>query len=470
MTSSVRPVSVAPPYLPIHASTSPPTAASAALRARAGDDPRDAFERRLAREILAAERFRATLLAVLPTAAMLAFLAITSAYPDAVATLLCGKFDRLPVGLFLCAVAGFEFHVLYATEKMLRSGTRPSALRGYGYAFIETSLPTLVIVYYATIIGPVQALLMPTAFVYFLFILLSTLRLDFALSSFTGLVAASEYAGVALLWNVDARGADVSVDPMLSSLPHHLGKAFILFVAGIAAGFVAQRLRKSFMRAIESLEERSRILGVFGQHVSPEVVDRLVQGEAQLAGELRDVCVMFLDIRDFTAFAEKRSAADVVAYLNTIFGEAVDAVVARRGIVNKFLGDGFMAVFGAPVADGNPAAAAIEAGLDLLARIERLAREGRIPATRVGVGLHAGPAIVGNIGSAHRKEYTVIGDVVNVASRVEALNKALGSQMLVTEEVWRAAGWGEARGVTALPRDPIRIRGRETAIKILQLA
>ena len=378
-------------------------------------------------------------------------------------SLLRGKFDRLPVGLFLCAVAGFEFHVLHATEKMLRSGTRPSAVRGYGYAFVETSLPTLVIVYYATIIGPVQALLMPTAFVYFLFILLSTLRLDFALSAFTGLVAATEYAAVALLWNVDGHVGDVGVDPMLSSLPHHLGKAFILFVAGIAAGFVARRLRKSFMGALESLEERSRILGVFGQHVSPEVVDQLVQGEAEALGELRQVCVMFLDIRDFTAFAEKRSAADVVAYLNTIFGEAVEAVVQRRGIVNKFLGDGFMAVFGAPVADGNPCAAAIEAGLDLLDRIDRLARDGRVPATRVGIGLHAGPAVVGTIGSMYRKEYTVIGDVVNVASRVEALNKPLGSQMLVTEEVWRArAGPAEMRAASAGARRPSESPSGET--------
>ncbi len=448
----------------------PPSAAGALGAER---DPREAFERRLAREILAAERFRASLLALLPTAAMLAFLAVTSAYPDVVATLLRGKFDCLPVGLFLCAVAGFEFHVLYATEKMLRNGTRPSALRRYGYAFVETSLPTLVIAYYASIVGPAQSLLMPSAFVYFIFILLSTLRLDFFLSAFTGLVAAAEYAAVAIGWDAfsaDGLAADAAIDPLLSSVPHHLAKACILLVAGISAGFVAARLRKSFTRALESLEERSRILGVFGQHVSPEVVEQLVQGEAQPTGELREVCVMFLDIRDFTSFAEKRSAADVVAYLNAIFGEAVEAVMEHRGIVNKFLGDGFMAVFGAPVADGNPCAAAVEAGLDLLARIDRLAREGRVPATRVGLGLHAGPAVVGNIGSAHRKEYTVIGDVVNVASRVEALNKQLGAQMLVTEEVWAAAGLAGRPGVIALAREPIQVRGRETPVKILQLA
>src|SRR5215471_20559130 len=205
-------------------------------------DPRAAFEQRLAREILAAERFRATLLAVLPTVAMLVFLAVSSAYPDVVTTLLHGKFDRAPVGLFLCAVAGFEFHVLYATERMLRNGQRPSAARRYGYAFVETSLPTLVIVYYATILGPVQALLMPSAFVYFVFILLSTLRLDFALCAFAGLVAAVEYAALALFWG----SADTTVaEPVLTSIPQHLGKACILLVAGIAAGFVAGRLRGS---------------------------------------------------------------------------------------------------------------------------------------------------------------------------------------------------------------------------------
>lgn len=439
-------------------------ASSALPAAQPASDPRGAFESRLGREILATERFRATLLAVLPTVAMLAFLAVSSAYPDAVTTLLHGKFDRLPVGLFLCAVAGFEFQVLYATERMLKTGARPSALRRYLYALVETSLPTLVIVYYATILGPVQALLMPSAFVYFVFILLSTLRLDFALCTFTGLVAAVEYAGVALFWG----SADTTVaEPVLTSLPQHLAKACILLVAGIAAGFVAGRLHKSFSRAIESVTESARVLQVFGEHVSPEVVEHLVAREADAKSELREVCVMFLDIRDFTAFAEKRSAEEVVGYLNTIFDASVDAVTEHHGIVNKFLGDGFMAVFGAPTAEGNACAAAVEAGLQVLARVARLAAEGRIPRTRIGLGLHAGPAIVGNIGSERRKEYTVIGDVVNVASRVEALNKQLGSQMLVTEQVWRAAGKVD---VEALARESLLVRGREASVKIFQLA
>jgi adenylate cyclase len=315
----------------------------------------------------------------------------------------------------------------------------------------------------------VEALLLPSAFVYFVFILLSTLRLDFGLCAFTGFVAAIEYAAVALFWVPE----DTTVaEAGLTALPPYLAKAAILLVAGIAAGIVAARLRSSFRRVLESLEERARVLRVFGQHVSPEVATHLVAGQAGASSELRNVCVMFLDIRDFTAFAEKRTPAEVVEYLNVVFDAAVEAVVQHRGIVNKFLGDGFMAVFGAPSRDDSPCRSAVEAGLDVLARIDALAAEKRIPATRVGLGLHAGPAVVGNIGSARRKEYTVIGDVVNVAARVEALNKEIGSRMLVTDEVWRLACQRDGRegrdGLTPV-REGLRVRGREASIDVYRL-
>jgi adenylate cyclase len=427
-------------------------------------DPRNAFEEQLAREILQAERFRATILATIPSVLLFALVIMRGAYPNIVASLLHGNFDLGPVAMFLMAVAGFEILNLVWIRKMLEQRALASASRRYAQAFVETSLPTAAVVYYATIDGPVQALLMPSVFVYFVFILLSTLRLDFALCSFTGLVAAGEYAAITLLWATgDARIAE----PALASVPHHLGKALILLVSGVAAGFVAQRLRRSFKRALESVGERQRILGVFGQHVSPEIVARLVAGEAEARSEMRDVCVMFLDIRDFTAFSEQRSPAEVVDFLNALFESTIDSVVSRHGVVNKFLGDGFMAIFGAPVAVGNSSAAAVDAALDIVARIDRLVAEGKLPPTKVGIGLHAGKAIVGNIGSAQRKEYTVIGDVVNVASRIEALNKELGSCILASEEVWTACGRADS---DASPREEIAIRGRSQPVRVWQVA
>jgi adenylate cyclase len=176
---------------------------------------------------------------------------------------------------------------------------------------------------------------------------------------------------------------------------------------------------------------------------------------------------MFLDIRNFTAFSEKRSAEEVVEYLNLVFDATIDAVVSRHGIVNKFLGDGFMAVFGAPIAEGNASAAAVDAALDILARVDALVERGKIPPTKIGIGLHTGEAVVGNIGSAHRKEYTVIGDVVNVASRMESLNKELDSRILASDEAWSASGRTE---VKARPRDSIKVRGRAEPVRVWQLA
>lgn len=450
------------PPLEIVELTAPVAPARAPAKGELAADPRSALERRLTREILVAERLRATLLALVPGIAMLVVLAGSALDPTLLATIFRGPVDRVPIGLFLGVVATYEFYALCSIERLIRSEKKPPALRRYVNALIEVSLPSCVIVYYMTIIEPVHALLLPPTFVYFIFILLSTLRLDFWLSVFTGLVAALEYAGFSLA----VVGPDTVAGDGTGSLPHHLGKACILLVSGFAAGFVARRLRKSFVNTLESIEDRNRVLNVFGQHVSPAVAEQLLAQKAGVKSEGREVCVMFLDIRDFTAFAEKRTPEEVVGYLNSVFEFMIESVNAHQGIVNKFLGDGFMAIFGAPLRDDDHCRHGIEAGLAILARIEELVAAGKIPATRVGIGLHAGRAVVGNVGSAMRKEYTVIGDVVNVASRVEALNKQFGSRLLVTEQVREASGMPDE---AFLAKPALTVRGRDEPVQIYEL-
>src|SRR5262249_61619653 len=130
-------------------------------------------------------------------------------------------------------------------------------------------------------------------------------------------------------------------------------------------------------------------------------------------------------------------------------------------------GDGFRALSGRPPAAGEPCRHGVEAGLEIIARVREHVEAGTIPPTRVGIGLHAGRAVVGNVGSMMRKEYTVIGDVVNVASRVEALNKDFGSRMLVTQHVWESSG---LLLDGAVERPPIEVRGRKEPIKLYELA
>jgi adenylate cyclase len=214
------------------------------------------------------------------------------------------------------------------------------------------------------------------------------------------------------------------------------------------------------------VQERERVVALFGQHVSPIVANRLLDHSTGEHSELRYVCVMVLDIRNFTAFSETRAPDEVVRHLNTLWTFMVRIINEHNGIVNRFLGDGFLAVFGAPLSDASADSAnAVAAARQIMLELDGLISTGDVSPTRIGIALHAGPAIIGNVGSADRKEYTVIGDVVNVAFRIEALNKELGSTLLISESVrWYCAG------IDAEPIAPMTLRGRHEPVTVFRVA
>jgi adenylate cyclase len=176
---------------------------------------------------------------------------------------------------------------------------------------------------------------------------------------------------------------------------------------------------------------------------------------------------MFLDIRDFTSFAEKRTPGEVVRYLESLFEFMIEIVNRHHGVINKFLGDGFMAVFGAPLSDGDDCLNGVSAAREILMRVEEEVALGNVLPTTVGIGLHAGEAVTGSIGSSLRKEYTVIGNVVNLASRIEKLNKRFQSRLLISENVWQSLGESSTE---AIPMGNVHVQGRENGIGIFQLA
>jgi adenylate cyclase len=217
---------------------------------------------------------------------------------------------------------------------------------------------------------------------------------------------------------------------------------------------------------LRSLEDKNQIIRVFGQHVSPVVVNRILDQKKDLVSEIRYVCIMFLDIRGFTKFSESKKPEEVVYYLNSLFSFMIDIVNHNHGIINKFLGDGFMAVFGAPLSNGNDCQDAVTAALEIIERIEREIADGNIPPTRIGIGLHSGNAVTGTVGSILRQEYTVIGDVVNLACRIEQLNKQFTSQVLISEAVWDAVG-RNIKNVSEIGK--VQVKGRQTPVQIYQL-
>lgn len=214
----------------------------------------------------------------------------------------------------------------------------------------------------------------------------------------------------------------------------------------VAAGDYSQRLpvvqdddlgalAGSFNRMQAGLAERQRLQVAFGTYVDPVLAGRLLeQGDDVFTGERREVTVLFVDVRDFTPFAEANTAEDTVARLNALFEIVVPAVVGTGGHVNKFLGDGAMAVFGAP----NELAGHADAALDAAMRIQRLVGERFGAELRIGIGINTGLVIAGTLGGAGHLEFTLIGDTVNVASRVEQLTKITGDAILLTDQTLTA--------------------------------
>lgn len=189
--------------------------------------------------------------------------------------------------------------------------------------------------------------------------------------------------------------------------------------------------------------EKLRLRGLFQRYVSGKVIAQILEAPEDLilSGEVKPVTVLFSDIRDFTTRSEGMSPSDLVDSLNEYLAAMVQAIHARQGMIDKFMGDGIMAIFGAPLRDENAAENAVRAAQDMLAELDRLNRRieqrGQEP-IRIGIGIHSGEAVVGNIGSPERMEYTAIGDVVNVASRIEGLNKKFNSEILISEDTYRS--------------------------------
>jgi adenylate cyclase len=242
----------------------------------------------------------------------------------------------------------------------------------------------------------------------------------------------------------------------------------------VAAGDYSQRLpvvqdddlgalAASFNRMQAGLAERQRLQAAFGTYVDPTLAARLLeQGDDVFSGERREVTVMFVDIRDFTPFAETNPAEDVVARLNALFEIVVPAVVDAGGHVNKFLGDGALAVFGAP----NDLADHADAALSAAVLIHRFVAERFDGALRIGIGINTGVVIAGTIGGATKLEFTLIGDTVNVAARVEQLTKTTSDAILVTELTVDAL---TSRPPGLADRGPYAVKGKSAAIQVFAL-
>lgn len=269
-------------------------------------------------------------------------------------------------------------------------------------------------------------------------------------------------------------------DPLVINLSQ---KIFLILIGVLLTGFSSQIYSSRFaqyknQKEIEDLgkslliekEKTTRMLqkieSLFGQQVSREIASEMINSETELSSKAYDASVMFLDIRDFTLFADSKEPAEVAKFQNIVFSAIIEIVEQHNGIVFQLLGDGAMTVFGAPVKDPDHQKKAVDAGFDILRKIKLLGEQQLIPEIRIGIGINSGTVLAGNVGNNSRKSYSLTGKNVIIAARIEQLNKQFGSQFLVSENVYQSFKDSKPESESL---GKIKLKGIETPIGIYKL-
>lgn len=337
--------------------------------------------------------------------------------------------------LILGAIFVRALFVSRAVKRWNRYGVKAFIIIRYVNAFIEISIPSVILILYSFQLPSVYPLFTPLALLYFLIIMLSALELDFKLCVFTGSVAALQY--IAIAWFLSTKPFPDEFISAVSFFPSYIGTAALFFISGHTAGLITNQIKKGLLRHYKVREERNEIQKLFGQQISIEIVNELVENKYETQSRVRFAAIMFLDIRNFSLFAQNKSPEEIIAYQNSVFSFIIEIINRNKGIVNQIMGDGLMAIFGAPIEHDNDCQLAVNAALEIHNELKRRNIEGLIPETVIRIGINAGDVVTGNVGTSERKQYSITGQPVIIAARLEQINKELNSTILISDSVYK---------------------------------
>jgi len=227
------------------------------------------------------------------------------------------------------------------------------------------------------------------------------------------------------------------------------------------------KLENSVDTMATGLAEKEKVRDLLGKVVSKDIADELMSGQVKLGGETRIVTILFSDIRDFTTLCEGRAPEKILSLLNNYLTEVSAAIDQHHGVVDKYIGDAVMALFGAPIKSDSDTYNALCAALQInekVVSLNKINAEQNLPLLNTGIGLHTGQVVAGNLGSANRLNYTVIGDPVNLASRLESLTKTYGVNIIVSEETKN-----QGAGFIYRELDLVRVKGKAQPVRLYEL-
>jgi adenylate cyclase len=327
------------------------------------------------------------------------------------------------------------------------------------HATIEILFPSAIVIYMIDQLRMLSFIESPVTLTYFLFIIFSVMHLDFRVSLFTGLLASVVYTAIVYYGFNYADVAEI-YRPSTPENSHYI-RAFIITLCGGAAAFVSIDLKNRIRTTYDYQRANAELELLFGQHVSKEVSRALIEEKG--ATKRLEATVMFLDIRNFTSFADTHTPDEVIDYQNKFIGPVIEVINHHQGVVFQILGDGLMACFGSPVENVLHADMAFQASLKIFQQIRNACENNIIPHTEIGVGLHSGFLVAGNIGNDQRKQFSISGTPVIVASRIEQLNKKYGTQFLISGQVLERIAPGKIT-ISYIGEEPLRGIGKPVAV------
>jgi len=397
------------------------------------------FEELFSEEIISNESFRSKVLAgiigFLIVVVLLISLAFNKEFKDVSQFSITIQVTLIILGVIFVRA----LFVSRAVKKWNRYGVKAFIIIRYVNTLIEISVPSLVIIIYSFSLPSIYPLFTPVALLYFLIIMLSALELDFKLCVFSGTIAMIQYLIIAwYLTNKPASNIDA-----LSLFPTHIGTAALIFISGHTAGLITNQIKKGLLKYYKAQTERNEIHKLFGQQISKEIVDELVDNRYEVQSRIRFAAIMFLDIRNFSIFAQNKSPEEIIAYQNNVFSFIIEIINENKGIVTQIMGDGLMAIFGAPIEHENDCQLAVNSAFEINKKLSRRNKEGLIPETIIRIGINAGEVVTGNVGTSERKQYSVTGQPVIIAARLEQINKELNSVILISDSVYKRISLAE---------------------------
>jgi len=373
-----------------------------------------------------------------------------------------GFFTFLKIVSFIMVFILYQLGNIRFLKKQMTSVRPPTLRYKVTQTIIEITLPSSIMMFIMGDLKMLSFIDTPVMLVYFLLITLSILHLDYRVNIFAGLLAAIEYAGV-VYYAFNYVGLMSDSQAVVPENSYYI-RSVILALSGGSAAFVSAELEKRIKTALEVQEAKDRVEFLFGQQVSKEVSRTIIEDKG--ATKRREATIMFVDIRNFTNFADTHSAEEVNEYQNKCLGPLIDIINLHQGVVFQILGDGLMACFGSPVENSLHADMAFQAGVNIQRHVKKASNDQLIPHTRVGIGLHSGLVATGNIGNEQRKQFSISGTPVIVASRIEQLNKKYNSEFLISKQVYDQISPGKIQ-IEYLAEEPLR--GMEKPVEVFKV-